>query len=219
MDTSVKSMLTISHMYGSGGTLIVRELGRRLNWTVWDKEIVHKIASEQQMPEEYVDTKDERVDSFIERMVGFFGVGGFESAYNVPPPLWLNDTQLVRMTRAIIEDVAKEGRAIIVGRGGNHILAGWPQALHVFLFAPLEVRVQRVMEVEGLTHPEAERRIAGMDRLRADYVHTFYHADWRDPSRYHLLVDLGMLGAEGTADLIAWTLERLPKQGRVKSEE
>jgi len=219
MDTSVKSMLTISHLYGSGGSLIARELGRRLNWTVWDKEIVHKIASEQQMPEEYVDTKDERVDSFIERVVGFSGIGGFESTYNIPPPLWLNDTQLVRMTRAIIEDVAKEGRAIIVGRGGNHILAGRPQTLHVFLFAPLEVRVQRVMEVEGLTHPEAERRIAGMDRLRADYVHTFYHADWRDPSRYHLLVDLGMLGAEGTADLIAWTLERLPKQGRVKSEE
>jgi hypothetical protein len=66
---------------------------------VWDKEIVHKIASEQQMPEEYVKTKDERVDSFIERTVGFSGMGGFESAYNIPPPLWLHDTQLVRWTQ------------------------------------------------------------------------------------------------------------------------
>jgi cytidylate kinase len=49
-----------------------------------------------------------------------------------------------------------------------------------------------------------------MDRLRTDYVHTFYHADWRDPSRYHLLIDSGVWGEEGTADLIAWALEHMP---------
>jgi hypothetical protein len=209
MNTSAKSMLTISHLYGSGGSLIAHDLGHRLNWAVWDKEIGHQIASRQQVPEEYVGTKDERVASFIERMVGLFGIGWFESAYNIPPPLWLNDTQLARMTRAIIEDVAKEGRAIIVGRGGQCILSGRPEVLHVFIFAPLAVRVERVMQVDGLTRAEAERRIAGMDRLRADYVHTFYHADWRDPSHYHLLIDSGMWGEGGAADMIAWSLEHM----------
>lgn len=210
MNPSSKSMLTISHMYGSGGSRIARALGRRLQWAVWEKEIVRKIASQYKVSEEYVDAKDERVDSFIERMVGLFGMGGFESAYEIPPPLWLTDAQLVRMTRAIIEEVAKEGRAIIVGRGGNHILANQPGVLHVFLFAPLAVRVQRVMDTEGLTRAAAEQRIAGMDRLRADYVHTFYHADWRDPSHYHLLIDSGVWGEEGAADMIVWALEHMP---------
>jgi len=210
MGTSTKSMLTISHLYGSGGSLIARDVGCRQNWAVWDKELVRRIASQQQVPEAYVDTKDERVASFIERMVGLSGIGWFESAYNIPPPLWLNDTQLARMTRTIIEDVAKEGRAIIVGRGGQCILAGRPEVLHVFIFAPLAVRVERVMQIDGLTRAEAERRIAGMDRLRADYVHTFYHADWCDPSHYHLLIDSGVWGEEGTADLIVHALEHLP---------
>ncbi|HEV8712463.1 MAG TPA: cytidylate kinase-like family protein [Candidatus Binatia bacterium] len=213
MDTSTKSMLTISHLYGSEGSLIARAVGRRLNWTVWDKEIVHQIASRQQVPEGYVDTKDERVASFIERMVGLSGIGWFESAYNIPPPLWLNDAQLARMTRAIIETVAKERRAIIVGRGGPCILAGRPEVLHVFIFAPLAVRVDRVMQIEGLTRAEAERRIAGMDRLRADYMRTFYHADWRDPSHYHLLIDSGVWGEEGSADLIVQALEHIPLAG------
>ena len=210
MKTPAKSMLTISHQYGSGGSRIARDLGSGLHWAVWDKEVVRKIASQYQVSEEYVDAKDERVDSFIERMIGLFGMGGFESTYQIPPPLWLNDAQLVRMTRAIVEDVAREGRAIVVGRGGNRILAGRPGVLHVFLFAPLAVRVERVMQTEGLTRAEAERRIAGMDRLRTDYVHTFYHADWRDPSHYHLLIDSGVWGEEGTADLIAWSLEHMP---------
>ena len=203
-----KSVLTISHMYGSGGSRIARDLGGRLGWTVWEKEIVRKIATQYKVSEEYVDAKDERVDSFIERMVGLFGMGGFESAYDIPPPLWLNDAQLVRMTRSLIEEVAGGGRAIIVGRGGNYVLAEQRGALHVFLTAPLQARIARVMEVESLSHAEAAQRIAGMDRLRADYVHTFYHDDWRDPSRYHLLIDSSVWGEAGAADLILQALER-----------
>ncbi|MEW6297695.1 MAG: cytidylate kinase-like family protein [Thermodesulfobacteriota bacterium] len=211
MNAPAKSILTISHQYGSGGSRIARALGRRLHWAVWEKEIVRKIASQYKVSEEYVDSKDERVDSFIERMVGLFGMGGFESAYEIPPPLWLTDAQLVRMTRAIVEEVAREGRAIIVGRGGNHILAGRPDVLHVFIFAPLAVRIERVMQAEGLTHAAAEARVTGMDRLRADYVRTFYHADWLNPTHYHLLIDSGEWGEEGTTELIMRALEQLPQ--------
>jgi CMP/dCMP kinase len=204
---STRSVLTISHQYGSGGSRIARELGRRLGWSVWEKEIVRKIASQYKVAEEYVEAKDERVDSFIERMVGLFGMGGFESTYEIPPPLWLTDAQLARMTRTIIEEVAKEGNAIIVGRGGNLVLANHPRAVHVFLLAPLEVRISRVMQAEGLSHHDAERRISGMDKLRTDYVHTFYHSSWNDLTQYHLVIDSGVWGEDGTTDLLAWALE------------
>ena len=202
-----RSILTISHQYGSGGSRIARELGRRFGWSVWEKEIVRKIATQYKVAEEYVEAKDERVDSFIERMVGLFGMGGFESTYEIPPPLWLTDAQLARMTRTIIEEVAKEGNAIIVGRAGNLVLANHPRALHVFLLAPLEVRISRVMQAEGLSHSDAKRRISGMDKLRTDYVHTFYHASWNDLAQYQLVVDSGVWGEDGTADLLAWALE------------
>src|SRR5215207_5032776 len=197
---STRSVLTISHQYGSGGSRIARELGRRLGWSVWEKEIVRKIASQYKVAEEYVEAKDERVDSFIERMVGLFGMGGFESTYEIPPPLWLTDAQLARMTRTIIEEVAKEGNAIIVGRGGNLVLANHPRALHVFLLAPLEVRISRVMQAEGLSHNDADRRISGMDKLRTDYVHTFYHTSWNDLTQYHLVVDSDVWGEDGTTE-------------------
>lgn len=97
------TLLTLSHQYGSGGSLIARDLGQRLKWKVWDKEIVRAIASQQHVSESYVDTKDERVGSFIERLVEAVGVGGFERAYNVPPPLRLKDGQLARLTRQLMK--------------------------------------------------------------------------------------------------------------------
>lgn len=200
------TLLTLSHQYGSGGSLIARDLGQRLKWKVWDKEIVRAIASQQHVSESYVDTKDERVGSFIERLVEAVGVGGFERAYNVPPPLRLKDGQLARLTRQLIEDAAQMGSAIIVGRGGNCILADLQRTLHVFVFAPPEARVRRVMQVERLTRAEAERRIAGMDKLRADYVRKFYQADWQDPDRYHLQIDSSMWDEPGTGN--AWDATR-----------
>jgi cytidylate kinase len=206
-------MLTISHQYGSGGSQIARNLGGRLHWAVWDKEIVRKIAREYQLEETDVEAKDERVSSFIERLVDLLGLGGFTTAYSILPPRGLDDTKLLHMTRAIVEDIAQEGRAIIVNRGANHILAKRPRTLHVFIFSPVEARVQRVIQMEKLTRVEAERRVAGMDRLRTDYVRMFYHADLRDPTHYHLTVDSAVWGERGTVDLILSALEHIPKPG------
>jgi cytidylate kinase len=200
-------MLTISHQYGSGGSQIARDLGGRLQWSVWDKEIVRKMAAEYQVAEPEVEAKDERVASFMEKLVDLLGLGGFATAYSILPPQ-VDDAKLLYMTRTIVEDIARTGRAIIVGRGGNHILAKRPSTLHVFILAPLETRVQRVIEMEKLTRSEAERRIAGMDRLRTEFIRSFYHADWQDPRRYHLTVDSALWGERGTADLILSALER-----------
>ena len=63
------------------------------------------------------------------------------------------------------------------------------------------------MEVEKLTRSEAERRIAGMDKLRTDYVHGFYKNQLARPEGYHLQLDSGELGEDGATDLIMWALE------------
>jgi len=60
-----------------------------------------------------------------------------------------------------------------------------------------------------LERAKAESRIADVDRLRHDYVRTFYRADWRDPSFYHLLIDSGLWGEDRTADLIESAFKRL----------
>ena len=135
---------------------------------------MRQIASQYQVSEDYIEAKDERVDSFIERMVGLFGLGGFESAYDIPPPLWLNDAQLVRMTKTIVEEVAQRGNTILVGRGGIASLSATQNALHVSCTLALETRLERVVQAEGIDRAKAQQRIAGMDKIRADYVHTFY---------------------------------------------
>ena len=157
------TLLTLSHQYGSGGSLIARDLGQRLNWKVWDKEIVQTIASQQHVSEDYIETKDERVGSFIERIVESFGVGGFESAYNIPPPLRLKDSQLARLTRTLIEQAAQEGSAIIVGRGGNCILAAGPRPCMCLCLPRSTPALSASCTWRASPPTRAKRRITGMD--------------------------------------------------------
>lgn len=218
MNIPNNGMITISHHYGSGGSLIARGLGRRLNWSVWDKEIVHRTATENQLAEKDVDDKDERVETFLERLTGVLGLSTFETAYSVLPPRWLTDAHLVRMTRAIVTDIATQGNAIIVGRAGNHLLAIRPATLHVFVVAPLAARIQTVMRTKRLTYGEAERRIAGMDKLRADYVRTFYDAEWSDPTQYHLLLNSAVWEEATCVDLILDAFTRVLPSSREHTE-
>ena len=210
MSPPLALMLTVSHEYGSGGSQIARAVADRLQWSVWDKEFIRKMAAEFQLPETDVDAKDERVASFMEKLVGVLGMGGFASAYSMLPPQGLDDDRLLRMTRSLVGEIAQTGHAVIVGRAGNHILAKRARTLHVFVRAPLEARVQRVIELEKMSHSEAERRITGMDRLRTDYVRTFYHASWCDPKHYNLVLDSAVWGEDGTAEVIRAALERVP---------
>src|SRR5690606_25087412 len=107
----------------------------------------------------------------------------------------------------LIREHAADG-AVILGRAGAIILRDEPRALHVRLDGPVERRVQRAMEMEGLTREDAERLRKSGDRAREAYVRHFYGCDARDPSHYHLVIDSTALPLETVVDVIATAATR-----------
>lgn len=93
-----------------------------------------------------------------------------------------------RETEKLIREHA-QGGAVILGRAGAIILRDVPHALHVRLDGPVERRIERAMQAEGLTREDAERLRKSGDRAREAYVRHFYGCDARDPSHYHLVID------------------------------
>jgi cytidylate kinase len=102
-----------------------------------------------------------------------------------------------------MERFAAEGEAIIVGRGGQMVLRDWPTALHVRLYAPPEVRVQRLMQRLDISEPEAQRRVARSDEQKRQYIrHMHGNADWRNLKYYHLAIDTAHVPPEVAARII-----------------
>jgi cytidylate kinase len=207
-------VITISRQFGAAGLPVGKALAERFNAELLDRAIVAQVAVRAGIPETELETYDERLPSFWQRVTSALASGSPEPQlvsvpYNEQMAAAPMQERLVAITRAVIEEAAERGNAVIVGRGGAFILRRRPGTLHVQLHASLEARVRnlvaRVEEIPANARPEekALRDLCkSVDASRGDYLKRLFGADWLDARNYDLALDTGRLGIAQSVDLI-----------------
>lgn len=188
------TIINIGRQYGSGGKEVATTIGKALGIEVYDNELISKAAEESGFSKEVFERSDERRSVF--NLFSFFGSERFGSTQN-----YMGDNELFKIQSEVIRGITDKGPAIFVGRCSNYILRD-KTCLDVFVSAPLEARVVRVMERLGISEDEAKARIERQDRTRQTYYNFFTFGNWGAASDYDICVDSSILGIEGTADLI-----------------
>lgn len=213
------AVITISRQYGSGGDEIAARVCETLGCRAFDKRMMAQVASDIGLSEqEIVDfSEDEyKVRGFLERLfrtqrivarVGTWttDVGGTRTRTVKD----LDEAQAISLVRALVRHAAEEGNVLIVGRGGQAILQDNPGVFHVRVEAPLELRIQRVQQAEGLSYEEARNRIIQNDRAARDYLRRFYDVDWSDPQLYDLVINTRKISVELAAEYIVRAVQAL----------
>lgn len=195
--------ITISRLFGSGGSDVAARVAALLGWALLDNEIVNEVATRLGMPVDEVQAREERVPSLAARITDALALSTPE-VQPVTGEFTLPATErLIAVTRRVIEEYVGRGPVVIVGRGAQATLADRADAIHVFCYAPRAALVQRVIAREGLTPPQAEKRVDEVNAQRAHSVKRFYDRDWRAPENYHLCVNTDFLGIEGASQMIA----------------
>lgn len=188
------TIINIGRQYGSGGKEVATTIGKALGIEVYDNELISKAAEESGFSKEVFERSDERRSVF--NLFSFFGTERFGSTQN-----YMGDNELFKIQSEVIRGITDKGPAIFVGRCSNYILRD-KTCLDVFVSAPLEARVARVMGRLGISEDEAKARIERQDRTRQTYYNFFTFGNWGAASDYDMCVDSSILGIEGTADLI-----------------
>lgn len=196
--------VTISRMYGSGGSEIAERVATLLGWELYDNEIVDAIAARSGMSASEVAAIEERGPSLVERISGAFTLGTPEAMpafveNQVPTP----DEEIVATTRAIIEEAVRKGPAVLVGRGAQCLLAARADGFHVFCHAPLPALVDYAVRTLGVPAAEAEKKVNEVNKQREQYVQRHWQRKWMSPLSYHLCIDTSWYGMDGAAELIA----------------
>src|SRR3954465_14992484 len=128
--------ITISRMYGSGGSDVAERVARSLGWTLYDNQIIDEIAQRSGLPRAEVSAQEERVPSLVERISGAFTLGTPEAMPAFPEGgVPTTDEEIVAVTKRVIEDAVHRGPAVFVGRGAQCLLAERSDSLHVFCYA------------------------------------------------------------------------------------
>jgi cytidylate kinase len=196
--------VTISRMYGSGGSEVAERVAKSLGWELYDNDIVDAIAAKSGLPVAEVVAREERGPSLVERISGAFTLGTPEAmpAF-VEGSATTPDEEIVAATATIITEAVKKGPAVLVGRGAQCLLAERSDGLHVFCQGPTAALVQYAITKLGIPPAEAEKKVHEMNKQREQYVQRHWGRKWLSPLNYHLCVDTSFFGIDGAAELIA----------------
>jgi cytidylate kinase len=180
--------LTVSREFGSGGGRIASLVARRLGWRLLDQEIIGRIAQAAHVESRVVKRYDEHVDSWLRR-VNEEAIRGVALAAG--HPLGEDDVfdahAMADRARNIIEEAYAAGNCVIVGRGAQCILQHKRDAFHVFVYAPLRERVER-LKTRLEPGANVEQRLRNVDGDRAKYLRQQFGRSWCDPHLYDLML-------------------------------
>ena len=204
-------IITIDREYGSGGGVIAEQVAKRLGWKLWDQRLTDEIARRLDCERRAVEEREERRDPAYYRLFKTFLRGSFEGTVNAPR-LKLVDADCIReTTQQILKEVADSGDCVIVGRGGAYYLGDRRDAFHVFIYALFDDKVRR-LQTTGKSQKEAIGLVEEVDVGRASFIQQYYHVDWPERQRFHLMINSSM-GERLVAEAILDAVARLAKQG------
>jgi cytidylate kinase len=204
-----RTVVCLSASDGAAGEDIAPLLADRLGVEIVDEEVIARAAAEAGVAE-HVAAEVEQRKSLAARLLDPLTVAGLAAGTSGLiglPAIDLDDLapsadRLRALIRGAIEEIAKEGPALIVAHAASFALGARPGTLRVFVTASPETRRRRVASAHSVDDGDAERLVARGDRNRADYLKRFYGVT-EQPIHYDLVINTDTLTADEAADVIA----------------
>jgi cytidylate kinase len=194
------NIITIEREYGCGGGDIAQFVANRLGWKLWDQRLTEEIARLANCPKAVVEAREERNDPLYYRLFKSFLRGSYEGSINAPKLNLVDSETILRITRRVVEHAAEKGNCVIVGRGSQQFLKDRPDTLRIFLYAPREDKVRRLLG-RGKSEKDAEELVDTVDHERADFIQKYFNAEWPDRPIYHSMLNTA-IGDECVANMI-----------------
>jgi cytidylate kinase len=193
-------IITIEREYGSGGGEIAQLLAQQLGWKLWDQLLTEEIARLADCPKSVVEGREERTDPLYYRLFKSFLSGSYEGSLNAHKLKLVDSECILKFTEQVVQHAAKTGSSVIVGRGSQQFLRNRQDTLRVFLYAPREDKVRRLL-ARGKSEQEADQLVDTVDRERVDFIQKYFHVEWPDRVVYHTMINT-TIGDEAVIDMI-----------------
>ena len=192
-----KNIITISRQFGSGGRTVGHLVAEKLGIPFYDKELVEQVALESGFAPKFVEEHGEHAPGRTLLSYAFApqGVPGVMNGLSTADFLW-------NAQCSVILQLADKGPCVIVGRNADYILKDRPDALHVYVFADVPYRAERIVRRYGESEKSPEQRLAEKDKRRRVNYHHYTGRTWGQAQNYDICLDTGILGIEQCADIV-----------------
>jgi cytidylate kinase len=193
--------ITISREAGALGNSVATEVGRRLDWLVYDRNILDKIGEKLRRSPSHLEDVDERRATWLgECLSSLF------DKYHVG-----SNAYLMHLF-GVVRSLGTTGSCVIVGRGANFLLPA-ETTLRVRLVARPEDRARVIASRLGLSPGDAIAWVEKTERERIDFIKHAFKKDPTDAHDYDMVLNMSFLSVDEAAQIITETLRRRERRG------
>ncbi len=209
--TEQTTIITIGRQFGSGGHEIAKGVAEALSIPFYDKEIIVEAAKKSGLNENLFKKADERtVSSFLYSVA--LGAYAPATALSGMSMMNMNET-IFQIQSNVISELAEKGSCVFVGRCADYVLQDKPNSFHLFVYADLPKRIERVQRIYKLDAEKAEGMIEKTDKKRAHFYNYYTGQKWNAVENYDLCINSAKLGVAGSVETILSYI-RLAQQDR-----
>jgi Cytidylate kinase-like family len=193
--------ITIEREFGCGASEIASLVASRLGWSLWDERLTQEIARLTESTPEAVERREWRSDPVVYRVFQAFLRGGFEGGLPPTNRLHLLDARrIAAVSETAVKTALSSGPSVIVGRGSQFFLRNRKDVFHVFLYAPRDQKIRRLIS-KGEIQDKAIELVDTTDKARAAFVRQYLGLQWQEPHLYHAMFNTEM-GDSCTATML-----------------
>ncbi len=193
-------IITISRGAFSGGQELAEKVAAALGYRCVSREVLVEASKRYGVPE-----------------------AKFTEVLETSPHWWERWRESMRLYRIVLQaamcEVAQGGDLVYHGHGGQELFPGVRHVLKVHVTAPIAYRIQQVRAREGLDEAAAIQYIEQVDKARSRRLQAVFGADWRDPGRYDMVLNIAQMTLDTAAHLIVEAAGRGDYQPTADSEQ
>jgi len=195
------AVITISKEFGTESEKVASLAADKLGYEYIGKNLIADIAKELNISENeaamFRQTSQSRILRFVDRYTCSIVQKVVDREHGC-----LDDHNYYEVTQKLVQNVYEAGDVIILGWGGQCLLKGTPDTLHVRLIKDMDLKIKAVMQSENVNPKTAKTFI---DREEGDlkaYIKHYFNEDWNAAHLYDLIIDMGKTSVEKASDLI-----------------
>ncbi len=191
------AIVTLSYQFGSRGEDVAKELAQRLGFSLITPEKVNEIIRERY-----------QLDYSLTGEIGQIPRESHSSKV------------FANLISAILTDTAVLNDIVVLECGGQFIFRAYPNALHVRVIAPRDIRAHNIMQDRGVSFEQALATMEEHEQRHLRFLRASFRRPSETPERYDLVVNTGALDVAQAVELtlVAVRLKKVAEYGLVSSE-
>jgi cytidylate kinase len=187
------AVVTIARQFGAGGRTLGSRLAKVLKYRFLDDVVIQELARRINVTREAVKDIENTAGGFFSKIVSSMLSRSYMERLTGVDFGYIDEVIYLKTLKEVIVDLARKDDVVLLGRGGQYVLADDPNAVHILLVGEMKNRIEFMRNNYNLSMAQAEAAVAEGEKRRRLLYSLFGKTDYNDPSLYHMVLNTSRL--------------------------